>query len=83
MSSGTLNTMSLHGFDDKLERSQEMAAARTAGVVRDPEAAAIEAFNEKDEAIRLDIRRGIEIRLVKKFDKCEFSLLLLFCLFIL
>ncbi len=65
--------MSLHGFDDKVERSQEMTAVRTAGVVRDADAAAIEAFDEKDEAIRLDIRRGIEIRLVKKFDKYEFA----------
>ena len=69
MSASALNTMSLHGFDDKLERSQELGLVRTAGVVRDADLAAIEAFNEKDEAIRLDIRRGLEIRLVKKYDK--------------
>ncbi len=61
--------MSLHGFDDKLERSQELGLIRTAGVVRDADLAAIEAFNEKDEEIRLDIRRGLEIRLIKKYDK--------------
>lgn len=60
--------MSLHGFDNKLERVAG-SGGQTAGVVRDEEQAAIEAFNEKDHSIRMDIRRGLEIRLVKKFDK--------------
>jgi hypothetical protein len=71
--SDTLGTMSLRGFDEKLSRAAASpgAAARTAGVARDAEAAAAEAaaFARKDEAIRLDIRRGLEIRLVKRYDK--------------
>lgn len=66
--SDALDTMSLHSFDRKMWSAAE-SGGQTAGVVRDEEQAAIEAFNEKDEKIRLDIRRGLEIRLVKKHDK--------------
>lgn len=66
--SDALDTMSLHSFDRKLWAAAEQGG-QTAGVVRDEEQAAIEAFNEKDEKIRADIRRGLEIRLIKKHDK--------------
>jgi hypothetical protein len=71
--SDTLGTMSLRGFDEKLSRAASAPASsvRTAGVARDAEVAAAEAaaFARKDEALRLDIRRGLEIRLVKRYDK--------------
>jgi hypothetical protein len=66
--SDALDTMSLHSFDRKMGQAVG-AGGQSAGVVWDAEQAAIEAFNEKDESIRLDIRRGLEIRLVKKHDK--------------
>lgn len=67
--SDALDTMSLHSFDRKMGLAAE-AGGQTFGVVRDEAQAAIEAFDEKDERIRLDIRRGLEIRLVKKHDRC-------------
>ena len=85
--SDALDTMSLHSFDRKLWAAAE-SGGQTAGVVRDEEQAAIEAFNEKDEKIRADIRRGLEIRLVKKHDKyviigkwcvCQFNFFQLLC----
>lgn len=80
--SDSLSTMSLHSFDEKLSRvaSAPGSSARTAGVARDAEAAAAEAtaFARKDEALRLDIRRGLEIRLIKRYDKYVIFVLFFF-----
>ena len=41
----------------------------TVGILRREEEAKVAEIEEEDERYRLDMRRGLELRLVKKFDK--------------
>ena len=41
----------------------------TVGILRQAEEEKVAAIEEEDEKYRLDVRRGLELRLIKKFDK--------------